>query len=200
MPVLPVLPLLPSRPAVLQYTSFVSLALETATYESPIGPLSLVEGPEGPLVVGFPGRAGRLHWQVRVRGGAPDIRAAPGPCTRTVALLDAYFSGSLKRFRYPAYLERWFSLSVAQAAVYRELCRIPFGDTCSYGDIARVTGLHARLVGQLVGANQLAVLIPCHRVVGARGALVGYGGGLPRKRWLLAHEVRNGRMVLRRQR
>ena len=175
------------------------LTLETTSYESPIGPLSLVEGPDGPLVIGFPGRSGRLHWQVSVRGATPEIRTLPGPCTGTTALLDAYFAGEFKRFRYPAYLDHWFGMTEAQAAVSRALCRIPFGDTRSYGDIARATGLHPRLVGQLVGANPLAILVPCHRVVGARGSLVGYGGGLVRKRWLLAHEVRNGRMVLRRE-
>jgi O-6-methylguanine DNA methyltransferase len=53
------------------------------------------------------------------------------------------------------------------------------------------------LAGQLVGSNQLAILIPCHRVVGKHGELVGYGGGLPRKRWLLDHELRTAGLVLR---
>ena len=172
------------------------IALTTITYASPIGPLSLVEGPEGPLAVGFPGRSGRVQWQVEVRGAAPDIRVSGGPCPRTTAALDAYFAGRLRRFRFPAYLERWFNLSEAQAAVTREMCRIPFGDTRTYGDIARATGLHPRIVGQMVGANQLAILVPCHRVVGSRGALVGYGGGLNRKRWLLAHEVRHGEALV----
>ncbi len=173
------------------------LTLTTATYPSPIGPLSLVEGADGPLAVGFPGRAGRLHWQVQVRGAAPDIQVREGPCAQTAAALDAYFAGQLKRFRFPSYLARWFGLSEGQVAVTREMCRIPFGDTSTYGDIARLTGLHPRIVGQMVGANPLAILVPCHRVVGARGALVGYGGGLNRKRWLLAHETRHGQMVLR---
>jgi methylated-DNA-[protein]-cysteine S-methyltransferase len=174
----------------------VPIALTTATYASPIGPLSLVEGPEGPLAVGFPGRSGRLHWQVRVRGAAPDIRVQEGACTRTAAALDAYFAGQLKRYRFPSYLERWFGLSEAQMAVTREMCRIPFGDTRTYGDIARATGLHPRIVGQMVGANQLAILVPCHRVVGARGALVGYGGGHTRTRGLLAHVVRHGEALV----
>ena len=175
------------------------LTLETATYQSPLGPLTLVEGPDGPLVVGFPGRSGRLHWQVSLRGATPDIRTSEGPCAGTAALLDTYFAGELKRFRYPSYLDRWFGMTAAQAAVSRVLCQIAFGDTQTYGEIARVTGLHPRLVGQLVGANPLAILVPCHRVVGARGTLVGYGGGLARKKWLLAHETRNSRMVLRRE-
>jgi len=178
----------------------VPLTLETATYASPLGPLTLVEGPEGPLAVGFPGRSGRLHWQVSLRGATPEVQVEAGACAVTAALLDRYFAGQLKRFRYPAWLDRWFGRSEGQVAVLREICRIPFGDTRSYGDISGVTGLHPRLVGQLVGSNPLAILIPCHRVVGATGALVGYGGGLARKKWLLAHEARNSRMVLRRQR
>jgi O-6-methylguanine DNA methyltransferase len=177
----------------------VSLTLETAAYASPLGTLTLVEGPDGPLVVGFPGRSGRLHWQLRVRGAAPEVRTVEGPCQVSADFLDRYFAGELQHFRYPAYLARWFDVSEAQALVSRELCRIPFGETRTYGEIAKATGLHPRLVGQLVGANQLAILVPCHRVVGARGALVGYGGGLQRKRWLLAHEVRHSRSLLRRE-
>jgi O-6-methylguanine DNA methyltransferase len=63
--------------------------------------------------------------------------------------------------------------------------------------VARQTGIHPRVVGQLVGSNHLSILVPCHRVVGKRGALVGYGGGVARKRWLLAHELRHAGVVLR---
>ena len=65
------------------------------------------------------------------------------------------------------------------------------------GDVARATRLHPRQIGWLVAANHLAILIPCHRVVGKDGALVGYGGGLARKRWLLDHELRTAGVVLR---
>ena len=77
------------------------------------------------------------------------------------------------------------------------MCDIPLGQTRSYEDIAQASGLNPRLAGQLVGSNQLAILIPCHRVVGKHGELVGYGGGLPRKRWLLDHELRTAGLVLR---
>ena len=175
------------------------LTLETTTYTSPIGPLSLIEGPEGPLAVEFPSRTGRLHWRIAIRGAVPEIRVAEGGCDATAARLDEYFSGDTRRFPFPGYLLRWFDLSPAQVAVYRALCHIPFGETRAYDDIARLTGQHPRIVGQMVGANPLAILVPCHRVVGKRGSLTGYGGGLNRKRWLLAHEVRHGRVVLRRE-
>ena len=84
-----------------------------------------------------------------------------------------------------------------QEAVWRELRKIPLGETRSYEDIARATRLHPRQIGWLVAANHLAILIPCHRVVGKDGSLVGYGGGLARKRWLLDHELRTAGVVLR---
>lgn len=173
------------------------MQLETGTYESPIGPLSLIECDAGPLVVEFPGRASRIRWLIRARGAAPAISVSEGPCGVTRGLLDTYFGGRPARFPFPRHLLDWLEISPAQLLVYRALRRIPFGETRSYDDLARATRLHPRVVGQLVGANHLAILIPCHRVVGKRGALVGYGGGLPRKRWLLAHEVRHSRVLLR---
>lgn len=175
----------------------MSPALETTVYQSPIGPLRLVEEARGPLVVEYPGRSSRVRWTVRVKGATPAIEVREGGCDRTRALLDDYFSGKARPFRYPERLAKWFEPSPAMVAVHRAICRIPFGSTRSYADISRQTGLHPRLVGQLVGANNLAILVPCHRVVGSRGELVGYGGGLNRKRWLLAHEERHARLVLR---
>ncbi len=87
-------------------------------------------------------------------------------------------------------------MSEPQEAVWRALCNIPFGETRSYEDIAVATGLHPRAVGQLNGSNHLAILIPCHRVVGKDGGLVGYGGGLETKRWLLDHELRTVGLTL----
>ncbi len=175
----------------------MAYVLETALYQSPIGPLRLVEEADGPVVVEFPGRSNRVRWTVQVRGATPTIEVRESGCDQTRALLDAYFEGRPRPFRYPRRLARWFDPSPAMIAVHRAICRIPFGSTRSYADIARQTGLHPRLVGQLVGANNLAILVPCHRVVGKRGELVGYGGGLSRKRWLLAHEERHAGLVLR---
>jgi methylated-DNA-[protein]-cysteine S-methyltransferase len=76
--------------------------------------------------------------------------------------------------------------------VWSALREIPFGDVVSYSDIARRIGAPAavRAVGAANGRNPISIMIPCHRVVGANGSLTGYGGGLERKRWLLAHEAR----------
>jgi len=85
----------------------------------------------------------------------------------------------------------------AGRAVLRTLRKIPLGETRSYDDLARITHLHPRQIGWLVAANHLAILVPCHRVVGKDGGLVGYGGGLAKKRWLLDHELRAAGVVLR---
>lgn len=77
-----------------------------------------------------------------------------------------------------------------EQSVWKELRRIPAGSTTSYGHIARSIGSPgaARAVGRANGRNPIAIVVPCHRVVGSAGSLVGYGGGLERKRWLLSHE------------
>src|SRR5205085_10382112 len=79
-----------------------------------------------------------------------------------------------------------------QASVWRALTEIPYGTTMSYGELARRIGKPnwpgARAVGAANGQNPIAIVVPCHRVIGADGSLTGFGGGLPRKRWLLSHE------------
>jgi methylated-DNA-[protein]-cysteine S-methyltransferase len=120
-------------------------------------------------------------------GGAFALEAArdPGGLVTAVA---AYFGGRLDAID---------GLAVAaagtpfQLAVWAALREIPCGTTASYGEIARRIGNPAavRAVGLANGANPVAVVVPCHRVVGANGTLTGYGGGLARKRWLLDHEA-----------
>jgi methylated-DNA-[protein]-cysteine S-methyltransferase len=80
-----------------------------------------------------------------------------------------------------------------QRRVWLALRQIPAGSTCSYGELARRVGAPkaSRAVGAANGANPIGVVVPCHRVIGSNGTLTGYGGGLERKRWLLAHEARS---------
>lgn len=170
---------------------------EWTSYNSPVGPLTLVEGDGAAVLVEFPARAHELRWMDRLRAAHPRIEIEFGPCSATRAWLDAYFRGSPEPFPFPYHLGRFVDLSPAQVVVMRAMWEIPFGQTRSYDEIARDTGLVPRLVGQLAGANHLALCIPCHRVVGKDGALVGYGGGLPKKRWLLDHELRAAGLVLR---
>ncbi len=121
--------------------------------------------------------------------GHPQAGLTPSPETfgEVAAQLDAYFAGDLKEFTVPLAP----SGSPFQLAVWTELTKIPYGSTVSYGDIARALGkrlVASRAVGLANGANPIAVIVPCHRVIGADGSLTGYGGGLERKELLLRLE------------
>jgi AraC family transcriptional regulator of adaptative response/methylated-DNA-[protein]-cysteine methyltransferase len=102
--------------------------------------------------------------------------------------LDRYFDGTLRTFTVPLV----FRGTPFEERVWRELVRIPYGETCSYASLAsRVKAPGAqRAVGRANGMNRVAILIPCHRVVNSTGKLGGYGGGLWRKHWLLGLESR----------
>ena len=117
-----------------------------------------------------------IHW-----------RADASPFDETRRQLDEYFAGQRHIFDLPLAAEG----TEFQLAVWRELTHIPFGETCSYGDIARRVGRPAasRAVGAANGRNPISIIVPCHRVIGSTGALTGYGGGEARKRWLLEHEA-----------
>ena len=149
-------------------------------YESPIGPLTLLAGPAGLRGLSFPGR------------GRPPAGAAQRPMPAVTGQLDAYFAGELRDFE----LELDLHGTPLQRAVWRALCEIPYGTTTSYGELAArideslyrsdVEPHHrARAVGAANGRNPVAIIVPCHRVIGADGSLTGYGGGLQRKRALL---------------
>lgn len=115
--------------------------------------------------------------------------ARPSPLTANAAAqLAAYFAGTLRHFDLPLAL----SGSAHELGVWAELCRIPFGETITYGELARRAGSVARAVGGTCGANPIAIVIPCHRVTAAGGALGGYSGagGPGTKKKLLALEAR----------
>jgi AraC family transcriptional regulator of adaptative response/methylated-DNA-[protein]-cysteine methyltransferase len=172
------------------------MRIEWTSLPYPIGHLVLVESEGRPLVVEFALRARRMRWMDRLRERLPTVQIDPGPCRAITGWLDAYFQRRPRRFSYPAYLSEFFAVSTHEEVVWRALCDIPLGETRSYEQIAQATGLNPRVVGQLNGANHLAILIPCHRVVGKDGSLVGYGGGVQKKRWLLDHEIRMQGVVL----
>jgi methylated-DNA-[protein]-cysteine S-methyltransferase len=105
---------------------------------------------------------------------------------------DAYFSGNIGAIETIA----WFGAGTAfQQAVWDALCTIPVGATLSYAGLAGRIGRPraVRAVGSANGSNPVALVVPCHRVIGSDGSLTGYGGGLHRKRWLLEHEGANFR-------
>ena len=105
------------------------------------------------------------------------------------AQLDAYFAGALESFDLPLYLNG----SPFQNDVWQALCAIPFGETITYGELAARVGRPrgAQAVGAANGANPLPIVIPCHRVIGANNTLIGFGGGLETKRFLLEHEIKH---------
>jgi methylated-DNA-[protein]-cysteine S-methyltransferase len=113
--------------------------------------------------------------------------ADDGPFDAVREQLDAYFAGELEHFDLPLALHG----TDFQLRVWSELARIPFAETISYKELAlRLGDLKLiRAVGTANGRNPVSIVIPCHRVIGADGSLVGYGGGLDRKRWLLDHEA-----------
>jgi methylated-DNA-[protein]-cysteine S-methyltransferase len=117
----------------------------------------------------------------------PGYRPSPEAFGEVAAQLEAYFDGQLKEFTVPLAPRG----SAFQLAVWAELTRIPYGSTVSYGDVARALGkspVASRAVGLANGSNPIAVIVPCHRVIGSDGSLTGYGGGLPRKELLLRLE------------
>lgn len=136
---------------------------------------------------GAPGHFDVEHWAQRLEAdsGEPATRDADAARGATEELRE-YFGGGRDVFT--------FTLAPVgsdwQRAVWRELEAIPFGTTTTYGAIARKLGRPnaSRAVGASVGRNPIAIVVPCHRVVGGNGTLTGYAGGLDRKRWLLDHE------------
>lgn len=105
--------------------------------------------------------------------------------------LDEYFKGERIEFDLDIHLNG----TEFQVAVWNELKKIPYGEKRSYKDIARAIGNEkaVRAVGGANNKNKIAIIVPCHRVVGSDGSLTGYAGGLWRKQWLLEHESRNSK-------
>jgi len=150
-----------------------------STYmESPVGRLLLEGDEEGLRGVAFAKDEGKIEQAMRL----------PAPLQNAVNQLNAYFAGDLRHFDLPLKLAG----TPFQLAVWRALQDIPYGETTSYGELARRVGTPkgSRAVGLANGANPIAIVVPCHRVIGASGSLTGYGGGLDRKRWLIEHERR----------
>ncbi len=154
--------------------------------ESPVGPLLLAGDERGLCQLRFV--AGRRKTVVPREWTREDA-----PFRDAVRQLRAYFAGELKKFDLTLAPEG----TPFQLCVWEKLREIPYGETISYGELARRIGRPqaARAVGLANGANPIAIIIPCHRVIGANGTLTGYGGGLPIKKKLLALESRQLRLV-----
>jgi methylated-DNA-[protein]-cysteine S-methyltransferase len=159
--------------------------IQIHTFDSPLGPLTASErggricllhfGPDGPEIDGMFDR-----WYP----GEPRVRQH---LALTDRVLRRYFGGELTALDEVAVELNGTSF---QRQVWQALRRIPSGTTISYAELARRIGNPSaiRAVGTANGANPVAVIVPCHRVIGSDGSLTGYGGGLNRKHWLLTHE------------
>jgi methylated-DNA-[protein]-cysteine S-methyltransferase len=154
---------------------------------SPIGELLLSGDEHGLAELRFPPETAAAAYGFQARAtGSPEGSDSPLPAAS--AQLAAYFDGSLRDFQLP--------LALAGSPFFRRVWEavraIPFGETRTYGEIAAEIGRPgaARAVGLANGRNPVPIIVPCHRLIGADGSLTGYGGGLPRKRWLLDHEAR----------
>ena len=162
------------------------MTLTIALHDSPVGRLTLTAGPAGLAGVYFEGHA---------HGGPPPGARGEAPVlSEARRQLDGYFAG--KRTVFDLRLAP--SGAAFQQRVWALLLRIPFGETHTYGALAAQLGNPnaARAVGAAVGRNPISIIVPCHRVVGASGALTGFAGGLDRKRWLLAHEQGERQLAL----
>lgn len=155
--------------------------------ETPIGRLFVAADDHGLRHIEFE----RNRYPTKI---GDEWRRDPKPLRAVKAQLDAYFAGELMQFD----LELAPEGTAFQTAVWNALCRIPYGATVSYGDIARDLGAPkaVRAVGAANGRNPLPIIVPCHRVIGANGSLTGFGGGLPVKKFLLEHEQRFGKFAL----
>jgi methylated-DNA-[protein]-cysteine S-methyltransferase len=153
--------------------------------ESPIGRILLTS--DGAALTGLYTNAE----QRPPRLGADWVEDATStPLAETIRQLAEYFSGSRRDFDVPLSIQG----TEFQLRVWRMLTTIQYAETCSYGDLARRLDNPgaSRAVGLANGRNPISIIVPCHRVISADGSLTGYGGGLERKRWLLAHEGLHG--------
>jgi methylated-DNA-[protein]-cysteine S-methyltransferase len=144
-----------------------------------MGELGVAVDDEGVCAIRFEGPGGPV-------AGRPDAQLA-----EAVRQLRAYLDGELTDFELPLSVRRGEPF---ERAVWHEIAQIPYAQTRTYGALASATGerdpLAARAVGVACNRNPLPIVVPCHRVVGAGGKLVGFGGGLPRKRFLLELEAK----------
>lgn len=165
-------------------TAPATISTRHVIVDSPIGPLTLVRDDTGLTGLYYP-----RHWTRPDRNSfGPQVESdGEHGFDAAIAQLAEYFAGERREFELP--LNPRGSDQAQQ--VWHLLAEIPYGQTTTYGELARRIGgdVDARDIGAFVGSNPLSILIPCHRVVGAGGKLTGYAGGLDRKRYLLELET-----------
>jgi methylated-DNA-[protein]-cysteine S-methyltransferase len=147
----------------------------------------IIPSPVGPLTIR--GNEHTIHALLFKEDTATEGITLPDVFKQCISELEAYFAGGLETFTFP--IEQ--PGTEFQQSVWQQLIAIPYAHTISYLQLAkRINNPKSiRAVGTTNGKNQLAIAVPCHRVIGANGSLVGYGGGLWRKKWLLEHEMKH---------
>jgi AraC family transcriptional regulator of adaptative response/methylated-DNA-[protein]-cysteine methyltransferase len=163
--------------------------LKASWIDTKLGPMIAIADEAGIYLLEFVDRRGleREVERLRIKTKAAIIPGVTDPIKSIAIELESYFEGKLKEFNTPLH----FLGSPFQKLVWDELMRIPYGTTRSYmaqaTSIGKNKAYHA--VANANGANQLAIIIPCHRIINSNGDLGGYGGGIARKQWLLEHEA-----------
>lgn len=146
-------------------------------YKSPIGTVE-IEGTQDSIL--------NLNFVDQAHSDDDDLPSCIKECAKQI---DEYFQGNRKTFSLNLIMQG----TDFQKSVWRQLMKIPYGTTASYGEVAVAIGnpTACRAVGSANGKNPISIIVPCHRVIGSDGTLTGYGGGLWRKDWLLKHEKDN---------
>ena len=163
--------------------------LKTSWLDTILGPMLAISDETKLYLLEFVGRRGLEKEIERLKKKWTIIPGKPEPIHSIEEEIKVYFNGDLKVFKTPIKLLG----SLFQISVWKALMKIPYGETRSYLEQAKMIGnpLAYRAVANANGANQLAVIVPCHRIINSNGALGGYGGGVQRKTWLIEHEEKN---------
>jgi AraC family transcriptional regulator of adaptative response/methylated-DNA-[protein]-cysteine methyltransferase len=171
--------------------SLISLNLTSIEFETVLGPMIAIADEQALYLLEFMERRGlkreieKLHsrYKATITPGKTNILDMIG------AEITDYFAGKIKTFTTPIH----FLGSPFQKMAWNQLQNIPYGETKSYAEQATSIGKPKsyRAVANANGANQLCIIVPCHRIINSNGALGGYGGGISRKKWLLEHEQKN---------
>lgn len=174
---------IPSSPRVKE-----ELVLKISALETPLGPMVAIANDDALYLLEF-GDQHNLEWRIKRLSGKLNCLITSGETKPIIAIqkeLKAYFEGKLTTFKTPLF----FLGSPFQKQVWGALQKIPYGETRSYAEQAQLIGKASafRAVANANGANPLAIIIPCHRVIRTNGDLGGYGAGIERKKWLLSHE------------
>ncbi len=163
--------------------------LKSTWIETILGSMLAISDNEKLLLLEFEGRKGLEKEVAKLRIDHLIIPGMTSPLKSIKDELQAYFEGKLKQFKTPI---QWVGTDF-QKRVWEALLQVPFGETRSYREQAEMLGQPTayRAVANANGLNQLAIIVPCHRIINTNGNLGGYGGGIAWKKWLLNHEKEN---------